>query len=449
MSKGRGRSHGATVGAGLLLSALLAESVCRTIVVERATTSESVSSSVVTAFLEPATPIRVDADERERGDAASPGAREIPEIDTLMAKALRSQRTPGAVVIVGRRDGVVFRRAYGRRAILPQREEMTVDTIFDLASLTKPIVVATLMQWLAETGRVEIADPAAQYLPEFGVREKYLVTIEQLLLHTSGLPPTNSLNDFQRGPEKARELTLGGWLYKRSGREFIYSDIGFIALGELIEKVTGERLDQTAERVLWKPLGMVDTRFCPTLCDDPRIAPTELNYGWKKNPIRGEPSDTRAYRLGGVAGNAGLFSTADDVARFARMLLHEGELDGVRVLQADSVRAMLQPRQIPKAIRTLGWDVSSGFSSGRGHSFSERAVGHGGYTGTSLWIDPELDLFVVFLSNRNHPFSTGKVTDLQGQVADAAVRALLPERSRQAVLDGAGDLSQPLHKAGG
>jgi CubicO group peptidase (beta-lactamase class C family) len=192
---------------------------------------------------------------------------------------------------------------------------------------------------------------------------------------------------------------------------------------------------------------MLDTRNCPTLCDDPRIAPTELNYGWKKNPIRGEPSDTRAYRLGGVAGNAGLFSTADDIARFARMLLNEGELDGVRVLQPERVREMLRPRQIPKAVRTLGWDVASGFSSGRGHLLSERAVGHGGYTGTSLWIDPAQDLFVVFLSNRNHPFSTGKVTDIQGQVADAAVQALFPERSRQATLDAAA--VEALHKAGG
>jgi CubicO group peptidase (beta-lactamase class C family) len=447
--RGRGRSHGATIGAGLLLSGLLGESVIGSFREHRATTSESVSTSVATAFLEPAAALPPAPDPPERGDASSPEARDIPEIDALMAKALHDQKTPGAVVLVGRRDGVVFRRAYGRRAILPQREEMTVDTIFDLASLTKPLVVATLIQWLVETGRLQVSDRAARYLPEFGVREKYLVTIEQLLLHTSGLPPTNSLNDFKHGPDTARELTLGGWLFKRSGREFIYSDIGFIALGELIEKVTGERLDQTAQRVLWQPLGMVDTRYCPTLCDDPRIAPTELNYGWKRNPIRGEPSDTRAYRLGGVAGNAGLFSTADDLARFARMLLHEGELDGVRVLQSSSVRAMLEPRHIPKATRTLGWDVSSGFSSGRGHSLSERAIGHGGYTGTSLWVDPELDLFVVFLSNRNHPFSTGKVTDLQGQVADAAVRALFPERSRQANLDGAAALSEPLHKAGG
>ncbi len=360
---------------------------------------------------------------------------EIPEIDALLARAIRGGRTPGAVVIAGGRDGVEFRHAYGRRAILPEREPMTVDTIFDLASLTKPLVVGTLVQWLVENGRLSVHDRAAEYLPEFGVRDKGQVTIEQLLLHTSGLPPSNPLREFKQGPDKARALTLGGWLYKYSGREFIYSDIGYIALGEMIENVTGERLDITAERVIWAPLGMSDTRYCPKLCDDTRIAPTELNYGWTKNPIRGEPSDTRVFRLGGVAGNAGLFSTADDLARFARMVLNQGELGGVRVLAASSVHELLLPRRVPKAVRALGWDVSSGFSSGRGRLLSAQAIGHSGYTGTSLWIDPVLDLFILFLSNRNHPFSTGRVTDLQGQIADMVVRALRPDGSPQAALE--------------
>jgi CubicO group peptidase (beta-lactamase class C family) len=378
------------------------------------------------------------ATEVEPGQGAPGAEREsvtIAELDALLAKAIRGGRTPGAVVVAGGRDGVEFRQAYGRRAILPEREPMTPDTIFDLASLTKPLVVGTLVQWLVENGRLNLRDRAVQYLPEFSVRDKERVTIEQLLLHTSGLPPSNSLNDFKHGPEKARALTLGGWLYKYSGREFIYSDIGYIALGELIENITGERLDRTAERVIWGPLGMRDTRYCPTLCDDPRIAPTELNYGWAKNPIRGEPSDTRVHRLGGVAGNAGLFASADDIARFARMLLNGGQLDGARVLSAQSIREMLLPRTVPKARRALGWDVSSGFSSGRGHLLSEQAVGHSGYTGTSLWIDPGKDLFIIFLSNRNHPFSTGKVTDLQGQVADMLVRALRPEPAHQATLE--------------
>jgi CubicO group peptidase (beta-lactamase class C family) len=442
------RSAGVLASACLLLSVLFAGGARSTTGEDRVTPAR-VSGGVTAPFqasardIAPATgglPLHADAkqaaaDTSRRSDAYEPERVEIGEIDTLMAKAIRGGRTPGAVVVAGGRHGVEFRRAYGRRAILPEREPMTEDTIFDLASLTKPLVVGTLVQWLIENGRLSLRDRAVQYLPEFGVRDKYLVTIEQLLLHTSGLPPSNSLNDFKHGPEKARALTLGGWLYKYSGREFIYSDIGYIALGELIENITGERLDHTAERVIWAPLGMRDTRYCPTLCDEPRIAPTELNYGWIKNPIRGEPSDTRVHRLGGVAGNAGLFSSADDIARFARMLLNDGALDNVRVLARDSVHEMLLPRAVPKARRALGWDVSSGFSSGRGHLLTQQAVGHSGYTGTSLWIDPGKDLFVIFLSNRNHPFSTGKVTDLQGQVTDAVVRTLRPEPAREATLE--------------
>jgi CubicO group peptidase (beta-lactamase class C family) len=414
--------------AGLCLIGLL-ESVALSTASEHAELAppHRVSASVSPPFPSAASG---DAALREpRGFAAAQLASsiEIPDIDALMSKAVRAGRTPGAVVLVGRKQGVVFRRAYGRRSIIPQREEMTLDTIFDLASLTKPMVIAPIVEWLLDSGQLALDDAAVKYLPEFAVRDKQTVTVEQLLLHTSGLPPTNSLHDFKHGPERARALTLGGWLYKYPGREFIYSDIGYIALGELIENITGEQLDQVVARVIWQPLGMSDTRYCPKLCDDPRIAPTELNYGWTKNPIRGEPSDTRVYRLGGVAGSAGVFSSAEDVGRYARMLLGEGELDGVRVLSAERVREMLTPRPVPKAVRALGWDVSSGFSSGRGHLLSDRAVGHSGYTGTSLWVDPALDLFVIFLSNRNHPFSTGKVTDLQSQVTDFAVRALYPD----------------------
>ncbi len=399
----------------------------------------NVSLTQPSRFLPPAAPLQLPAGALTAAPVPQPvpaaASVEIPEIDEIMTGAIRRARTPGAVVVVGRRDGVVFRRAYGHRAILPRRTEMTVDTVFDLASLTKPLVVGTLAQWLVERGELRLADRVSTYLPEFGARGKAGITVEQLLLHTSGLPPTNPLRDYKGGPENARRSTLGSWLFALPGRQFIYSDVGYIALGELIERVMGERLDRSAARVIWKPLRMSDTRYCPSMCRDARIAPTELAHGWRKSPILGEVQDPRAHRLGGIAGNAGVFSTADDLARFARMLLREGELDGARLLSAESVAQLMLPRQVPLATRALGWDVLSGFSLARGHELSARAVGHGGYTGTSLWIDPVLDVFVIFLSNRNHPYGTGKVTDLQGQVADAAVRALRPEALRQATLE--------------
>ncbi len=345
-----------------------------------------------------------------------------------MARALESSRLPGAVVVVGQQSGVVFRRAYGQRAILPAREEMTPDTIFDLASVTKPLVAGTLAQWLIEQGQLKLDDRVASHLPEFGVRGKSDVTVEQLLLHTGGLPPTNSLKDYFDGPARARSRALGSWLEALPGRRFLYSDVGYVALGALIERVSGEPLDALAERVLWKPLGMVDTTYCRKRCTSPRLAPTDLAYGRKSSPIRGEVHDPRAYLLGGVAGNAGLFSTGDDLARFARLMLGQGELDGVRLLSQSVVREFTRPRAMPgplvDARRALGWDVSSGHSGTRGGELSRQAYGHSGYTGTSLWIDPELDLFIVFLSNRNHPYGTGKTIALQRHVADAAARAL-------------------------
>jgi CubicO group peptidase (beta-lactamase class C family) len=355
---------------------------------------------------------------------APPLAPDFGEIDALVQQAVRTGKAPGAVVVVGRRDGVLFQRAYGDRAVVPVRREMTLDTIFDLASLTKPLVVGTLAAWLLERGELRLSDEVSRYLPEFSRQAKETITIEQLLLHTSGLAPSNPLADYRQGRERARARAIGSVLEAYPGRRFIYSDVGYIVLGAVIERITGEPLDQTAARVIWQPLGMSDTRYCREVCSSPRIAPTELARGRRSSPIRGEVQDPRAYYLGGVAGHAGLFSTADDLSRFARMLLGEGQLGEQRVLSAAAVRAFTEPRRVPGGLRALGWDVSSHYSHARGLTLSDRAYGHGGYTGTSLWIDPALDVFVLVLSNRNHPFGTGNVLRLQGTIADAAVHAL-------------------------
>jgi CubicO group peptidase (beta-lactamase class C family) len=352
-------------------------------------------------------------------------ALDFGEIDALVEQAVRDGKTPGAVVVVGRHDRILHRRAYGERAVLPTRQPMTLDTIFDLASLTKPLVTATLAAWLIERGDLQLSDRVSQHLPRFTGHGKEAITVEQLLLHTSGLPPSNPLSQYRQGRDKARARAIGSVLEAYPGRRFIYSDVGYIVLGSLIERVTGEPLDVTARRVLWSPLGMKDTRYCRRLCDSPRIAPTELAAGRHASPIRGEVQDPRAYLLGGVAGHAGLFSTGDDLSRFAQMLLSKGELDGKRILSSDAVSHFTAPRTMPGGnVRSLGWDVLSTYSKARGELLSEHAFGHGGYTGTSFWVDPDLDLFVIVLSNRNHPFGTGNVLRLQGTIADAAVHAL-------------------------
>jgi CubicO group peptidase (beta-lactamase class C family) len=356
--------------------------------------------------------------------ATLPASLELPEVDQLMEEALRTKKTPGAVVAVGRAGGVVFLRAYGQRELVPRRAEMTTDTIFDLASLTKPLVVGSLVQVLMDQGKLCFDDLARTYLPEFDVWLEQRVTLEQLLLHTSGLPSSNPLSEYQGGPERALARTLQSPVLAVPGQRFEYSDIGYIALGVLLERVTGERLDALAKRLLWQPLGMSDTQYCVPVCTDPRIAPTDLSLDREMSPIRGQVHDPRAYRLGGIAGNAGLFSTAHDLVRYARMLLAKGKLDGVRVLTPEAVQRFTEPHKVSGGERAPGWDVSVQFHKSRGTLLSPTAYGHGGYTGTQLWIDPEQDLFVLFLSNRNHPYGTGRVLELEGEIADAAVRAL-------------------------
>lgn len=372
------------------------------------------------------TPARPAEPSPNLAPALAPAALDIPQIDALVARALDERRMPGAVVIIGRKSGVSFRRAYGQRALLPAPAPMSESTIFDLASLTKPIVTGSLIQWLIEARRLSLGDPIAKHLPAFAAHGKDAITVRQLLEHIGGLPIVNPLSEYREGPERALEHVMELKLENAPGRAYLYGDLSYIVLGALIERVSGEHLDALAKRVLFEPLGMRDTGYLPAPSERARIAPTEVADERPIPLIHGEVHDPRAWLLGGVAGNAGIFSTADDIARFARMLLGEGELEGVRVLSRASVQELTRPAHVPGAVRTPGWDVASAYSKARGRYLSPRAFGHGGYTGTSLWVDPELDLFIAFLSNRVHPKPEKSVIGLQGEIADAAVMAVAP-----------------------
>jgi len=346
-------------------------------------------------------------------------------IERLVADALAQGKLPGCVVAIGRGSGIVVQKAFGSRALLPDKEAMTLDTIFDVASLTKPIATATALMVLAERGKVDLDERAARYLPEFRTHGKDAITLRQLLTHVSGLPAETPLADFERGRAGAMKHILGLSLKAPPGTKFIYSDVGFLVLEEVIRRVTGGDLAAFADAAIFRPLGMDETGFLPPADFRSRIAPTEKrNDAW----MRGEVHDPRAHRLGGVAGHAGLFSSAKDLARFARMVLGDGALDGVRVLAAETVRKMLAPHDVPGGIRALGWDMQSTYSTNRGTALSRRAIGHGGYTGTSLWIDPEQDLFVIFLSNRVHPDGKGSINALAGAIATLAGSALVPAK---------------------
>ncbi len=346
------------------------------------------------------------------------------DVDRVVKRALRRGQMPGCVVRLGRSDRLLFQKAYGSRSTLPQRTPMTEDTIFDLASLTKPVATAASLMILADRGLVSLDDRLVEYVPEFGLGPKRSIRLRHLLLHSSGLPAVTPRSDFEKGRQHAIERIAAAKIVYLPGKAYVYSDLGYILLGEVVARVSGQSLAEFARANIFDPLEMRETFFRVPESLKRRAAPTEQRDDvW----IQGVVHDPRAFRLGGVAGNAGLFSTAHDLSRFARMMLRAGELDGRRVLSVRRVETMTTPHFIGGlggAVRALGWDVRSDRSSNRGQLLAPRAFGHGGFTGTALWIDPELDLYVLFLSNRVHPDGQGSVNRLAGAIADIAVAAL-------------------------
>jgi uncharacterized protein YbbC (DUF1343 family) len=335
----------------------------------------------------------------------------------LVESAIARGELPGAVVAIGTRTGLLYLQAFGERT---RGEPMTVDTRFDLASVTKPIATASSVMALVEQGVLELDAPVSRYLPEFKGWDKARITVRDLLVHTSGLPKVSPLSDYEQGREHAVRSIGRLPLLAPRGLHFEYSDLGFITLGELVSRTSGARLDAFAHDRFFAPLGMRETLFLPPIAEAARSAPTEERDA---QVIRGVVDDPRAYRLGGVAGHAGLFSTASDLARFAQMLLGKGELDGVRVLGEETVQRWIEPQKAAQAKRALGWDAESTYALGRGRTMSARTIGHGGYTGTSLWIDPDADVFVIVLSNRVHVGERGTIHPLASSIADLAVRA--------------------------
>ncbi len=348
---------------------------------------------------------------------------ELEWIRIEVERGIRRGACPGAVVLAGRRGKPLYFRAFGNRSVEPVTEPMTRDTIFDLASVTKPVATATSVMILVERGKIRLEDPVCKYLPEFRGKGKEKITVEELLTHHGGLTPDNPVRDYRDGPRKAWERICALPLLYPPGKRFKYSDVGFIVLGKLVERVSGKRLDRFAAENIFRPLGMKHTRFLPPASWRPSIAPTQRVGG---KILRGVVHDPRARLLGGVAGHAGLFSTAEDLGRFCRMMLAGGALDGVRILKKETVRAMTTlPADGHTHGRGLGWDLTSAYSSPRGHWLTKGvSFGHSGFTGTSLWMDPASGGWVVFLSNRVHPDGKGNVIALRRKVGDAVGRAL-------------------------
>jgi uncharacterized protein YbbC (DUF1343 family)/CubicO group peptidase (beta-lactamase class C family) len=355
-------------------------------------------------------------------------------IDALVQEAIAARLTPGAIVMVGRGDEVVYQKAFGQRATEPMAEAMTLDTIFDLASLTKVVATTTAVMRLVEQGRIRLVDPVHTFIPGFDRYGKGGITIRHLLTHVSGLRPDVDLGDAWEGTDAALELARDEVPVARPGERFIYSDINFFVLGAIVARVSGQPLDAYTRGEIFEPLGMTDTRFNPPESVRARIAPSERctsMAAWPCNtpsaaPLRGVVHDPTARRMGGVAGHAGLFSTARDLSRFARMLLHGGTLEKTRILSPLTVQKLISPATpggMP-SVRGLGWDIDTSYSANRGELMPIGSFGHTGFTGTSLWIDPRTGLYVIFLSSRLHPDGKGDVTALRGKVATVAASAL-------------------------
>ena len=355
-------------------------------------------------------------------------------VDRVVEGAIAAGQTPGAVVLVGRGAELLHFEAYGARATVPSREPMTLDTVFDLASLTKVVATTTAMMTLVEQGRVRLNDPVSAYVPGFERYGKGAVTVGHLMAHISGLRPDLDLADPWKGYDTAIALARDEVLTSAPGERFVYSDINYFLLGEIVRVTSGEPLNVYTRQVVFAPLAMRDTGFLPAERLRARIAPTERcdemdQWPCKRPgaaPLRGVVHDPTARRMGGVAGHAGLFGTASDLARFARMLLAGGALDGVRVLAPATVARMTSRATPPgmTAVRGLGWDIDTSYSSPRGELFPVGSFGHTGFTGTSLWLDPASGGYVIILASRLHPDGAGDMTSLRARVATIAAAAI-------------------------
>jgi len=363
------------------------------------------------------------------------------QVDEAARDAVGAGEIPGAVILVGQRDQVLYRKAMGSRAIVPSIESMTLDTIFDVASLTKVVATTPAVLALWEQGRVELDAPVGRYLREFTGPAWSDVTVRRLLTHSAGLPDLPSREAMTRGFPEAARFLAGAGLAAAPGSAFLYSDTGFILLAELVRRVSGEPLDRFMHRRFYAPLGMRDTAFNPPEWWRRRIAPTEYANGGA--PLRGVVHDGNARLLGGVAGHAGLFSTADDLARFCRMLLNGGALDGHRYLKESTVRAMFTPYVVGEITRGLGWDMASPYSRTLGSYFAMGSVGHTGFTGTAIWLDPASRGYLIILTNRVHPSGKGTVAELRRRVSAAVSVRFAPSVSPPPAVAGSAEPASP------
>ena len=346
-----------------------------------------------------------------------PGAAAVDEQINL---AVKDGLIPGAVLLIGHDGQVVYRKAYGERSLIPAHEPMTIDTIFDAASLTKVVATTSSIMKLFEQGKIRLDDPVTKYLPEFQEGHSP-ITIRNLMTHFSGLRPDLDLKPAWSGYETGIHRALIDKPDGPPGVRFVYSDINFILMGEIVHRLSGQMLSDFARENIFEPLGMKDSMFLPPAALRPRIAPTEIDPT-SGRPLWGVVHDDTSRYMGGVAGHAGLFTTADDLAKFAQMLLDRGQANGIRLFSPLTVEKFTTPESPADQpiLRGLGWDIDSPFSSNRGDLFPIGSFGHTGFTGTSMWMDPVSRSYVILLTNVVHPHRGKSLSSLRSRVATIA-----------------------------
>jgi uncharacterized protein YbbC (DUF1343 family)/CubicO group peptidase (beta-lactamase class C family) len=346
----------------------------------------------------------------------------LAEMDAAINRAIAEKRCPGGVLWLEHR-GTSYHKAYGNRALVPQVEPMSEDSIFDAASVTKVAACTPAVMLLVERGQIKLDEPVQTYIPELKGDGKENITVRQLLLHISGFRGDIETKTDWHGQQTAIQKACEEKLQSPPGAAFRYSDINFFLLGEIVQRVSHTPLEQFVAREVYQPLGMADSGYLPPASKRSRVAPTEVVNG---TPYRGVVHDPTARHMGGVAGHAGLFTTAADLARYCRMLIRNGSLHGTRIFKPETVRLMTSvhtPESHPER-RGLGWDIDSGYSGPRGKFLTLGSYGHTGWTGTSLWIDPFSQTFIIFLSNRNHPDENGNVQALRSTLGTLAAEAI-------------------------
>lgn len=350
-------------------------------------------------------------------------AASLPDtLDHILSAGVRDSAFPGAVALVGTRQGMAVFVAVGRLD-WSESPAPKASTLWDLASLTKVVGLTSAMMLLVESRQLDLDAPVSRYIPEFQGKWKDRVTVRHLLTHSGGLPAWRPLYKEAEGPAAALALAIATPLDTMPSVRMVYSDLGLIILGEAVSRITGKPLDVFLRERVFQPLGMRETQYRPDSSLLARIAPTEVDP-WRQRHLRGEVHDENAFALGGVSGHAGLFSTGTDLMRLAMMYMQEGELDGVRFISPQTIRQFTAVQDSALSHRALGWETPNGTNSA-GHLMSKRAFGHTGFTGTSIWIDPERGVFVILLSNRVNPTREHRqISGVRVAVADAVMRAV-------------------------